>query len=146
TTLPSETPPRGFMAWERTWLYRLSDCYRVTWKLNEENIDLADIPSRAFDSESEKHRVADLLRKHNEHQILFPEVDAAFGEIARERTARHPTRTYVSVPFQRVLTIWFTPRIELLPFSGNVFPLQENWEDDREDQIVTLGFFCLNIV
>src|SRR5262249_7386970 len=22
----------------------------------------------------------------------------------------------------------------------------ENWEDDREDQIVTLGFFCLNIV
>jgi len=45
--------------------------------------------------------------------------------IARERTARHPLRTYLWVPFQRVLTIWFTPRIELLPYSGNVFPLKQ---------------------
>jgi len=145
TTLPSEFPPRGFMAWERTWLYRMSDCYAVTWKLNEENINLAEIPARAFDSESEKSRVAALLEEHNEHQSLSQEEDAAFGEIAHERTARHPLRTYIGVPFQRVLTIWFTPRIELLPFSGNVFPLAENWEDDREDQFVTLGFFFLNI-
>ena len=145
-TLPTEIPPRGFMAWERTWLYRLSDCYAVTWKLNEENIDLADIPRRAFDSESEKHRVAALLTKHNEDHTLTPEEDAAFGEIARERTSRHPFRTYFRVPFQRALTIWFTPRIELLPFSGNVFPLEQNWEDDREDQLVTLGFFFLNLV
>ena len=145
TTLPSEFPPRGFMAWERTWLYRLSDCYAVTWKLNEENINLDDIPSRAFDSESEKRRVAVLLAKHNEHQSLSLEDDAAFGEIARERTARRPLRTHLWVPFQRVLTIWFTPRIELLPFSGSAFPLAENWEDDREDQLVTIGFFFLNI-
>jgi hypothetical protein len=58
TMLPSEIPPRGFMAWEKTWLYRLSDCYAVTWKLNEESINLDDIPARAFDSDSEKRRVA----------------------------------------------------------------------------------------
>ena len=145
TTLPSEIPPRGFMAWEKTWLYRLSDCYAVTWKLNEESINLDDIPARAFDSESEKRRVAALLAKHNQDQSLSPEEDAVFGEIARERTSRHPFRTYVWVPFQRVLTIWFTPRIELLPFSGNVFPLKQNWEDDRQDQTVTAGFFFLNI-
>src|SRR5262249_50207764 len=28
--LPSEHPPYGFMAWEKTWLYRMSDCYAVT--------------------------------------------------------------------------------------------------------------------
>jgi len=145
-TLPTEVPPRGFMAWERTWLYRLSDCYAVTWKLNEEKIDLADIPLRAFDSESERHRVAALLEKHNENQTLTQKEDASFGEIARERASRHPLRTYVWVPFQRVLTIWFTPRIELLPFSGNVFPLKQNWEDDREDQLVTLGFLLLNLI
>ncbi len=145
TTLPSEFPPRGFMAWERTWLYRLSDCYAVTWKLNEESINLDDIPSRAFDSESEKRRAAELLAKHNQNRNLTPEEDAAFGAIARQRTARHPLRTYLWVPFQRVLTIWFTPRIELLPFSGNVFPLMQNWEDDREDQTVTVFFFFLNI-
>jgi len=145
TTLPSEIPPRGFMAWEKTWLYRLSDCYAVTWKLNEENINLDDIPARAFDSESEKGRVAALLAGHNQDQSLAPEEDATFGVIARERTARHPLRTYLWVPFQRVLTIWFTPRIELLPYSGNVFPLKQNWEDDRQDQAVTVSFFFLNV-
>ena len=42
--------------------------------------------------------------------------------------------------------MWFTPRIELLPFSGNVFPLAQNWEDDRKDQAVTSGFFLLNFL
>ena len=146
TTLPSEVSPVGFMAWEKTWLYRLNDCYAVTWKLNEESISLSDIPPRAFDSESEKQRVADLLAKYNVDQNLTPEQDAAFGEIARQRTARHPSRTYLWVPLQRVLTIWFTPRIELIPFSGNVFPLRQNWEDDRMDQSVTAGFFFLNLL
>lgn len=146
TNLPTEHPPYGFMAWEKTWLYRLSDCYTVTWKLDEENINLEDIPARAFDSESEKRRVAELLARHNQNQSLDPKDDAVFAEIARERTARHPLRTYIYVPFQRVLTIWFTPRIELLPFSGNVFPLVQNWNDDRRDQTVTVGFFLLNLV
>jgi len=102
-------------------------------------------PRAPFDSESEKGRVAALLAGHNQDQSLAPEEDATFGVIARERTARHPLRTYLWVPFQRVLTIWFTPRIELLPYSGNVFPLKQNWEDDRQDQAVTVSFFFLNV-
>jgi len=34
---------------------------------------------------------------------------------------------------------------ELLPYSGNVFPLKQNWEDDRQDQAVTVSFFFLNV-
>ena len=41
--------------------------------------------------------------------------------------------------------MWFTPRIELLPFSGTVFPLVQSWEDDPVDQSVTAGVFLLNI-
>jgi len=145
TNLPSEHPPYGFMAWEKTWLYRLNDCYAVTWKLNEENISFDDIPARAFDSESERRQVAKLLAQHNLSQSLDQKTDDAFAEIARERTARRPLRTYLYVPLQRVFTIWFTPRIELLPFSGSVFPLAENWNDDRADQSVTVGFFLLNV-
>jgi hypothetical protein len=144
--LPSEHPPYGFMAWEKTWLYRMSDCYAVTWKLNEEPINLDDIPRRAFDSEFEKTRVAALIAQHNQTINLTQEQDAAFAEIAKERVARHPIRTRMWIPFQRALTIWFTPRIELIPFSGNVFPLSQNWEDDRADQLVTAGFFLLNIL
>jgi hypothetical protein len=143
--LPSEHPPYGFMAWEKTWLYRMSDCYAVTWKLNEEPINLDDIPRRAFDSESEKSQVAALIEQHNQSLNLTQEQDAAFGQIAKERTARHPLRTRLWIPFGRALTIWFTPRIELLPFVGNVFPLNQNWEDDRSDQLVTSGFFLLNV-
>ncbi|MBS1840342.1 MAG: hypothetical protein JSS69_04675 [Acidobacteria bacterium] len=144
--LPSEHPPYGFMAWEKTWLYRLNDCYDVTWKLNEEPINLSDIPPRAFDSDSEKLAVAALIAQHNQSLSLTPEQDAAFGQIAKQRSSRHPLRTFLWIPFQRALTIWFTPRIELLPLSGNVFPLRQSWEDDSTDQLVTAGFFLLNIL
>jgi len=40
--------------------------------------------------------------------------------------------------------LWFSPRIELLPFSGQVFPLAQAWENDPVDQSVTAGFVLLN--
>jgi hypothetical protein len=46
----------------------------------------------------------------------------------------------------RAFTIWFTPRIELLPFSGKVFPLREAWREDPIDLSVTLSYFVLNVL
>ncbi|HXJ05086.1 MAG TPA: hypothetical protein VNH65_08310 [Candidatus Acidoferrum sp.] len=146
SNLPGELVPYGFMAWEKTWLFRVKDCYLVPWKLNGEEINLDDVPARAFDTPEEKERVAALLEKYNEDVSLTPEEDAAFGKLARERTSRHPLRTYLWLPLARGFTIWFTPRIELLPFSGDVFPLKEAWHDDRIDQAVTVGFFFLNVL
>jgi 4-amino-4-deoxy-L-arabinose transferase-like glycosyltransferase len=146
SNLPGELVPYGFMAWERTWLFRVKDCYLVPWKLNGEVINLEDIPARAFDTPEEKQRVAAILEQYNEDVTLSPEEDTAFGQLARERTARHPLRTYLWLPIARGFTIWFTPRIELLPFSGHVFPLKEAWEDDPVDQCFTIGFFLLNVL
>ena len=42
--------------------------------------------------------------------------------------------------------MWMTPRIELLPFSGKVFPLREAWEEDPVDQSVTAVFAVLNVL
>jgi hypothetical protein len=133
------------MAWEKTWLFRVKDCYLVPWKLNDEAINLEDIPARAFDTPEEKERVAAILEQYNNDVTLSSEEDAAFGQLARERTARHPLRSYVWLPMARALTIWFTPRIELLPFSGQVFPLRQAWQEDPIDQSVTVGFFLLNV-
>jgi hypothetical protein len=58
--------------------------------------------------------------------------------VSRERTARKPWRTYITVPFQRALTIWFTPRVEMMPFSGDLFPFKEKWQTDRADLLVTI--------
>ena len=74
---------------------------------------------------------------------ISPEVDHEFAEIARERTRRHPFRTYVEVPFQRALTIWFTPRTELLPIDGKLWPLADQWSDSHADVLVTAGFAAL---
>jgi 4-amino-4-deoxy-L-arabinose transferase-like glycosyltransferase len=145
-TLPSEVDPKGFMAWERTWLYRLRDCYLVSWKLNDEEIHLADIPATAFDSPEERERVAALLETYNDELTWTAEEDAAMAQIARERTARHPLRTYLWIPARRAVRIWFTPRIQLIPVSGNVFPLRYMAEEDPVDQRVTIAYFFLNIV
>jgi hypothetical protein len=146
SNLPGELVPYGFMAWEKTWLFRLKDCYLVPWKLNDEAIDVDTIPARAFDTEGEKQRVAAILEQYNNDLTLTPEEDRAFAQLARERTSRHPLRTYVWLPALRALTMWFTPRIELLPVSGHVFPLKQMREDDPVDQSVTVGLFLLNII
>jgi hypothetical protein len=145
SNLPGELIPYGLMSWEKTWLYRFRDVYLVPWKLNEEVINVDEIPARAFATSAEKERAAMILEQYNNDLTLTPEEDAAFAQLARERTARRPLRTYLWLPAARALTLWFTPRIELLPFSGTVFPLAQSWEDDRIDQAVTVSMFLLNV-
>ncbi len=143
--LPGELVPYGFMAWEKTWLYRVRDCYLVSWKLDEESIDVEEIPARAFDTPEEKQRVAAILEQYNDDLTLTADEDAVFAQLAHERTARHPLRTYAWLPTARAVTIWFTPRIELLPISGHVFPVAQMREDDPVDQEATSLFFVLNL-
>lgn len=144
--LPGEVVPRGFMAWEKTWLFRFQDVYLISWKLEQEPIPLEDVPARAFDSTQERERVLALLAQHNESLALTAEMDAAFGQLARERTARHPLRTYVWVPIARMITLWFTPRTELLEISGHIWPLAKSWDIDPKDFSISFGFFLLNFV
>jgi hypothetical protein len=146
SNLPGELVPYGFMSWEKTWLYRFRDVYLVPWKLNDEAINVADIPAGAFDTPEERDRVSAILEPYNNDLTLTPEEDAAFAQLAQERTARHPLRTYLWLPLARAVTMWFTPRIELLPVSGTVFPLLQSWQDDKLDQSVTVSLFLLNFV
>jgi hypothetical protein len=146
TQLPGELVPRGANAWTNTWLWRFRDVYLFPWKMDDEEIHLEDLPAYAFDSEQERQRIEAVLDEYNDSLTLSPEEDAVFAQVARERTARHPLRTYVSVPFKRILSLWFTPRIELLPFSGDVWPVKQAWQDDREDLLATCGLTVLGIV
>jgi 4-amino-4-deoxy-L-arabinose transferase-like glycosyltransferase len=144
--LPGEYTPLGFTAWTNTWMWRFRDVYLTQWKVNEEEIAIDELPAYAFDSQDEKERMADLLDEYNEALTIGPPLDQEFREIARERTERHPLRTYVKVPLLRTLTLWFTPRVELLPSSGHLWPLREEWQDDRPDFLVTLGLSVVNII
>ena len=142
--LPGEIAPTGFDSWSRTWLWRYSDVDLTVWNLYVEKISIDTVPRSAFDSPQERARIANLLDEYNGTLTLSPDDDRAFDEIAHERTARHPLRTFLKIPVLRSLTMWFTPRIELLPYSGQIWPLKSEWRDDREDLVATLLLFFVN--
>lgn len=144
--LPGELIPKGFYSWTNTWLWRFRDVYMVPWKLEDEEIHVEDMPAYAFDSDEERQRVSDVLDEYNDSLTLSADENAAFAEIASERTARHPLRTYFTVPLKRGLTLWFTPRIELLPFSGQLWPIRAAWAEDPVDFTVTVTLATLVIL
>jgi hypothetical protein len=143
-TSPDEFVPTGLYAWTATWLVRYRDVYVVPWHVDGEPINLAEIPPYAFDSPDERARGAALLDQYNEALAMSPEIDRGFAQLARERSARHPLRTWLWVPAQRVATLWLTPRVDLLPVSGHLMPLGEKWQEDRVDFGVTVLLGALN--
>ncbi|MFZ3333604.1 MAG: hypothetical protein WA197_23395 [Candidatus Acidiferrales bacterium] len=139
--------PLGFFDWTQTWMTRFGEAYVVNWKLGKRPLSVEALPAAAFDSEAERARVAELLTRYDDHGLrLTPALDEEFARLARERTERRPWRTYVVIPFERILAMWFTPRIELLPYSGDLWPPAEKWRENRADFAVTLGFGILGIV
>ena len=138
--------PRGFHAWTQTWMVRFRDAYQVTWKLNQEPIRAETLPGSAFDSDEERARVAVLLNHYNRTLQMSPTLDHQFAILAGERKARRPLRTLVFVPLSRAWLIWFTPRVELLPYSGDLWPPGEKWRSNQTDFGVTLGFGILSFV
>jgi hypothetical protein len=146
--MPDEYAPVGYYAWTATWLERYRDVYVSAWRIGEEPLNIDDLPNAAFDSPDEKARVSELFAAYNDSPNLeiSPELDRQFAEIARERTRRHPLRTYIRVPFERALTIWFTPRTELMSIDGKFWPLREQWTDSHADVIVTGSFALLGYV
>jgi len=143
--LPGEFTPQGFFSWEKTWLWRFRDVFLVSWNVDGSEIHFADLPKAAFDSTGERDRVADLLAEYNDTLDMSPELDRQFGEIARERTERHPLRTYVEVPLLRGLSMWFTPRVEMLPLSGKFWPVGYWWEDSPSQYCYSFSLFLIGI-
>jgi hypothetical protein len=146
--MPEEFAPVGYYKWTGTWLERYRDVYLSVWKIGEERVDVDDLPQQAFDSPQEKAQVADLFERYNDsdNMDISPEMDREFAAIARARTRRHPFRTYVRVPFQRALSMWFTPRTELLPIDGKLWPLRDQWNDSPADVLTTAVFAALDYV
>jgi len=138
--------PRGFYEWTRTWMVQFEDAYLVPWKLGKAPISIETLPVSAFDSAAERVRVEALLSRYNSDLKMTPVLDREFALLARERTARQPMRTYLFIPVYRAWVIWFTPRIELLPYSGKLWPPGKKWRGNRVDFGVTLGLGILNCI
>jgi hypothetical protein len=138
--------PTGFYAWTKTWMFRSRDAYLSTWKLPADPIALNDFPARAFDSPEERSRVASLLKRYNRERGMALQTDMEFAKLARERTQGHPVRSYIRIPIERAATMWFTPRIAVLPYSGQIWPLSDGWHHSPTGFEITLGFTVLNFL
>jgi hypothetical protein len=136
--------PRGFYAWTRTWMVRYRDAYDVTWALGKKPIEMDSFPAAAFDSEAERARVASLLATYNSDLKMTPALDLKFQALAHERAAEHPLRTFAFIPIERAFVIWFTPRVDVLRYSGNLWPPGEQWRANPAKFNVTLLFGFLN--
>ena len=135
--------PRGFYSWTQTWMVRFQEAYSVTWKVGKAPIQIDALPDSAFDSGVERVRVAGLLDRYNSNLQMTPLLDREFALLARERTERRPIHTYLAIPLERMCTIWFTPRVELLPYSGDLWPPLYKWRSNHMDFGVTAGFGIL---
>jgi len=138
--------PLGYFAWTQTWMTRFGQAYLVTWKLGKQPVAMASVPQAAFDTPGERERVADLLARYNRDLKMTPVLDHEFAILAAERTARDPLRSYVFVPAERIVAMWLTPRIELLPYSGKLWPMGEQWRGNPADFGFTLGFGVLIVL
>jgi hypothetical protein len=138
--------PRGFYAWTRTWMVRNRDAYTVTWALGKKPILMDAIPDSAFDSAAERARVADLLASYNSDLKMTPSLDRKFQALARERAVAHPIRTFALVPFERAFATWFTPRVDVLRYSGKFWPIGEQWRANPKEFDAAAIFALLNFV
>jgi 4-amino-4-deoxy-L-arabinose transferase-like glycosyltransferase len=144
---PGESVPTGYYAWTNTWLVRYRDVDPFIWTLGEQPISLDGFPPIAFDTPEERERASALLDQYNKKCCEFTdEWNAQFTELARERTARHPLRTYITVPFQRALTLWFTPRVEMMGYNGDLWPVHQSYEDDPAGFYVTALLGAIGII
>jgi hypothetical protein len=143
---PGDRVLPGFFDWTQTWMVKFRDAYAVSWKLNKQPISIDAIPAYAFDSDAERAQVASMLDEYNKRVLLAPALDFQFTQLANERAARHPVRTYVIIPIERAWWTWLTPRLELLPFSGKLWPVREAWHDNVTEFSATLGLGVLNYI
>ncbi len=114
-TDPGEPVPLGFQRWFRTWAVDYASTEQVYWNYDNTEIDIRDLPSRAFDSAPQYNRTAALLADYDQTFNATPELDARFAALAQERIHAHPVRYFLSLPAARLVNMLLRPRTETLP-------------------------------
>jgi 4-amino-4-deoxy-L-arabinose transferase-like glycosyltransferase len=140
-TDPGELVPRGFNRWYRTWGIDFATTEEVYWNYDSDEIDVANLPTRAFDSQSQYERTAALLEEYDETTQVTPAIDGRFAELAKERIAANPVRYYVALPVARLLNMLLRPRLEMLEI-----PLEWwRWSAHKGKTAFAAGYGALNL-
>jgi hypothetical protein len=129
---PGEDPDLGWQRWVKTWCLDYISTYQIYWNVPGDQLDIGDLPSRAFDSPAQYAQTAALIRDYNtDDGDLTPALDARFARLADARVAAHPLRFYLWLPLGRVADMWFRPRVENLPIDLDWWVYAHHYAETR---------------
>ena len=129
---PDEDPNLGWEAWVKSWCLDYVSTYQIYWNVPGSELDVSQLPSRAFDSPAQRKETEAIANQYNANGYdLTPQIDAQFGALARERIKAHPLRYYVWLPLGRVADMWLRPRVENLPIDLDWWVYAHHWAETR---------------
>lgn len=132
----------GFNRWVKTWTADYVSVQEIYWNVPGEQIDVARLPNRAFDSEEQRKLTAELFADYNRDRDMSPELDARFARLAGDRIHASRLRYYVWLPAMRIADMWLRPRTELFPSD----PRWWEFNDDARWLALSLGFGAINLI
>jgi hypothetical protein len=114
---PDQATYPGWQRWVKTWSLDFVSTFDIYWAVPGAPLDLAKLPSRAFDSPQEYAKTVALASDYNDRdqaKDIVPDVNERFGQLAEERIHAHPARYYLWLPLGRLADMWLRPRVESL--------------------------------
>jgi hypothetical protein len=115
---PGEDIHEGWENWTKTWSLDFVSTYGVYWNVPDNELDIKQLPRRAFDSAEQYSETASLADDYNRNGYnLTSEIDSRFAHLAEQRSVAHPIRSHVLLPLGRVADMWLRPRVENLPID-----------------------------
>jgi len=138
---PGERVNLGFYRWMRTWSVDYVSTGNVFWNVGTENIDIGDIPARAFDSPQQYGQTAALLADYNRYNGIWPELDARFAALAAQRIRAHPLRYYLVLPVLRVADMVLRPQTACFALD----PYWWRWSDHPAQTAIAIFLGLINL-
>lgn len=139
-TDPGELVPQGFQRWYGTWGIDFASTEDVYWNYDGAEIDISDVPSRAFDSEEQYQETNALLNAYDRTDNATAAIDARFEKIAEQRIQDDPIRYYLALPVARLVNMAFRPRTEMMPLPLDWW----QWEHPKKSWFAA-GYAGLNL-
>jgi hypothetical protein len=138
---PGEDIDPGFQRWTKTVCVDFACTWDVYWNADNDVIDVADLPSRAFDSPQQSVATRALIDDYNRNTTITPQIDARFAALAAERIHDHPFRYYVELPLARLADMALRPRTEMLWIELRW------WQYNRHhaETVFAVGYAALNL-
>jgi 4-amino-4-deoxy-L-arabinose transferase-like glycosyltransferase len=138
---PDEFVAYGFQRWLRTWVTDYSSMEDIWFNVPFTEIDIENVPPRAFDSPEQRDETQQLFDEYNNGaKVITPQLDFRFAQLADRRIGDSRFRYYVWLPALRLADLWLRPRTEMLPIDVHWW----RYWDDPHDFALALFLAAIN--